>query len=94
MGKTSPDKKSCWMGCLPFIGVIAALWFVVFAYRQCQLALIRATPEKPPYFTTDDNRYHQRHCPYMNEGNYVGDEFDSRAEAEEAGYEPCPHCLE
>lgn len=83
-----------WKGCLTVIGVIAALWFVNYAFKQCQCAFLRLFQEEPPYYTTDDDRYHRDHCPYMTEDNYVGDEFDSRAEAEYAGYEPCPHCLE
>ena len=92
---TSNDSDGgCWTGCLTIIGVLAALYFIGTAIRQCQCAVIKIWPEEPPYYTTDDDRYHRDHCPYMTEDNYVGDEYDSRKEAEAAGYEPCPNCLE
>lgn len=84
----------CWIGCLTIIGALLVLYFVGTAIRQCQCAFIKMWPEKPPYYTTDDDRYHRDNCPYMTEDNYVGDEYDSRQEAEADGYEACPHCLE
>jgi hypothetical protein len=93
MGNTNNDS-GCWVGCLTIIGVLVVLHFVGFAIKQCQCSFIKLCPEEPPYYTTDDNRYHRDNCPYMTKDNYVGDEYESREAAETDGYEACSYCLE
>lgn len=91
MGQEDNDGFS---GCFTVISALIALFLIVTAMRQCQCALIKLSDEEPPYFSTDDDRYHRGHCPYMTEDNYVGDEYDSRESAESDGLFPCPHCLD
>lgn len=91
MGRNNNDGCG---GCLTIISALVGLFLIGTIIRQCQCALIKLADEEPPYISTDDDRYHRRHCPYMTEDNYVGDEYDSRESAEFDGLTPCPHCLD
>lgn len=95
--KKRNDNSGCltaFYAVIIIIAIFVVWWAIGRAFLACECAVIKWFPESPPYYTTDDDRYHRDNCPYMTEDNYVGDEFDSRAEAEGAGYKPCPHCLE
>lgn len=87
------NEKNNYWGCLQIIGFFVFSWLVLSGFRQCKCALLRMSDPEPPYFSTDDNLYHRRSCPYMTEDNYVGDEYESMSSAEDAGLSPCPHCL-
>ena len=75
------------------IGFILLLGFIGTCIKDCECAVLKLSEEEPPYYSTDDDRYHRQSCPFMNEDNYVGDEYFSREDAENEGLHPCPHCL-
>lgn len=88
------DIKDGCIGCLGIIAFLVAWWFVGTAIRQCECAVLKIWDEEPPYYTTDDDLYHRQRCPYITEDNMCIEEYDSREEAEEDGFSPCPHCLD
>ena len=96
-----PKKRKDNSGCLTafyvvlIIVLIGVVWWALGkAILACECAVIKWFPESPPYSTTEDSHYHRESCPYITESNCAGEEFYSRKDAEKAGYEPCPHCLE
>ncbi len=87
------DNKDDFLGCLGVIGFFVCLWFAGFVLRQCKISVIKTFNDGPPYYSTDDDRYHISGCPYMSEDNYVGEEYESQHVAKSDGLEPCPYCI-
>lgn len=72
-----------------FIALIV-IGIILLSFIKCEIAR-QCSSENDDYFTVDEV-YHIYGCPLINEYN-VEECFESKQEAEEAGYKPCRWCI-
>lgn len=71
--------------------IILITGFILLSFIKCEIAKRCSEPDY--YFTTGGEEYHLGECPEVNEYN-VEESFESKEDAEDAGYKPCRWCIE